>query len=151
MRKAQTYRFLSAFIALALIGSISLPACLYANGQMDFCHKEMQQHETKASNAMPAGHCEMPASSEQGEASHHQKSDTGNATNCDYSFTCANVQDTSKAETVPTILKAKVLLSAAVLDFTVELQPVQTPREVPAPNLNSTPPPVFLVNSSFLN
>src|SRR5699024_133430 len=146
MRKAQAYRFLSAFIALALIAGISLPACLYAHGQMyDFCHHEIQ----RGSDA----HCEMPVSPEQGETSHHQKSATANTANCDYSLTCANTQAASKAEAAPTTVKTKVLLSVAVLDyFTAILQPVvQTPREVPVPNLNSYPPPVFLVNCSFLN
>lgn len=143
----ETYRFTAVIITLMMLFSVSLPACLYAYGQMDnLCRHEMKQGHT--SPVIPGDHCEMPASSEQ--SSHHSKS-TEAATNCDYIFTCANIQDAPKAEVIPSIVKAKVILSATVLDFTAKLQPVQTPREVPAPNLNSSPPPVFLVNSSFLN
>lgn len=144
-----TYRFLTALIAMMVFVSVSLPAGLHAYGMDEFCAANME-HQHKAAAGVQGVECDL---NNQKKASVYLSKDRQGNTNCDLSFSCAcNLADVSvKTEAVPLSVKADVILSASVLDFSAELQTAETPREITIAKSNVSPPPIFLVNSTFLN
>lgn len=151
MRKTSPiYRFLAAVIALVMLISISMPASLYAGETMaDFCPIEMQ-HKAKA--PMPAGHCDMPMPVEHHTSPPAQKGDMNKAMDCYFSLACTfNMMSPKNASITSPTVQAKVILTAVKLDLTAVSQPTYILNKDLLPNLSSSPPPVFLVNSTFLN
>ncbi len=144
-----TYRFLTPAIALMMFVSISLPAGLHAYGMDEFCAVNMD-HQHKAAAGVQDAQCDL---NKQKKASVYLSKDRQGNTNCDLSFFCAcSLADTPvKTEAVPLSVKADVILPASGLDFSPELQTTATPREITIAKSNVSPPPIFLVNSSFLN
>jgi hypothetical protein len=144
-----TYRCLAAGTALIVLISISLPADLLANEAMaDFCPIPMEQKMP----TMPAGHCDMPMPVEHHAPNPSQKGDMDKAVDCNFSLACTfNVVPVKSASTASPTAQGKIILPAADLDFTAASQPTYVLCKDLLPNLKSSPPPAFLVNSAFLN
>lgn len=139
-----TYRLLALVTALAFFAGVILPPGLQAHGlTFDFC-------PMKAGTEMPVTdgeHCNMAMQT--GKSDTHQEAES---TGCDMDFACAcGVRDTSvKPEAIPVITKLQVTLSSSDIMFAKERKAPNTFTRG-SPDLSSSPRPIFLLVSSFLN
>lgn len=159
MRKTSfLYRFLAIITVLTVLGSISLPACLYAKNRIDgggACPIASAHHSKNMAKRMGGGVMHMPSQHQMLYQSRKQFQKRGmdKSMSCcyfgiDYNFNGLFL----KSETVAsTQTQTKVILPVAAFDFTAESRSTERTHEIPPPNLKAPPPPVFLINCTFLN
>lgn len=141
-KNSTTYRFFTLFMASVVAISISLPSALLA------VHCDMNMQQTPISLAAGES-CPM-----MGNHSAHKSSEHGNHNSCDWIISCDYNFDQYlvTAEAIPSITKTtKAFVVSVIRDVSAE--PTETPflfadAEV-APH--SQIPPLFLLNSVFLN
>lgn len=151
MRKTSSiYRFLAIITVLTVFCSISLPACLFAKEHKANSCSLMPDRHTKSFSRM-CENCDMPMSAQHQMRYQSQKQDM-DMMNCYFSPEC-NVNGLFlKGESIVlTTAQTKAILPETALDFTGASQSMDSPHEIPPPNLKAPPPPVFLVNCTFLN
>lgn len=144
-----TYRILAAALSLIVFISVGFPAGLHAMGMGEHCAESME-HPHKAAAGMDLELCEV---NQQAQTSGHEHiAADQDMEDCELNFSCAcTLANASlKAEAVPLSVKANVILPVSVLDFTTEFETAVAPR-TDTTKSSAAPPPIFLVNSTFLN
>lgn len=138
----KTSRLVPIFMAILVAVSISLPSGLLA------AHCDMDE---SLAAEMSADHCPMTAS-HQHEDSHDHQNNLDEE--CDWVLSCACDLDRQqiKAEAIPSITKTAKVFVVSVSQF-VNIEPTKTPTFFTDAVLDQHTeiPPIFLLNSVFLN
>lgn len=153
MKISATYRFIASMLSLSILIGVSVPAGLHAMSpeecdemqEMGIPMQPVSQHgEDCPMNGQPA---------EKPEHQHHPKTDKTHHKAHDLGFACACSIDEAPVKTeAPAQLKTKV----SVLQVVQVLAEIHTDEseanafQIPVSDAYS-PPPIYLVNESFLN
>ncbi|MFW6157700.1 MAG: hypothetical protein ACOC4S_02535 [Balneolaceae bacterium] len=150
------YRFFSGFLALSLLLSVSIPAGLHAKGHSKDMDMEMCEISEAHHNA--DGHdCPMHARG-QDKSGHdgHGDEDEQNASHnqdCDLGFACACSVESApvRPEAIPVLSKIQIELPVSGIENIEPKLITGTFNSTPGPERSAAPPPLFLLNSTFLN
>lgn len=138
----KTYRLFSMFMAILVAVSISLPSELLA------AHCDMGTQQSSKSELI-AEHCPHWKASSSHANHRHQNED-----DCNWTLRCACELDQQQitAEAIPTITKTAKVFVVSVTRF-IDLIPTDTPTFFTDIEFSSHSefPPIFLLNSVFLN
>lgn len=138
-----TYRWFVKVTALLLLISVSLPTGLCAKQLMEFCHTDVATEHAPDRHS-DESHC--PMESEDSDSHDHQATHDCEDDRCDCHIETAKTQD-------PTWVPPKSFAPATLARIT-EIHPVKSPDFYPYPSLSDdtySTPPLFLLNSTFLN
>ena len=141
VKKSATYKFISAFLSLSIFLGVSIPSGLHAMS------KEVCNEEDAAHQAMPVHEddCPMEASDLHSMPKHHEAHDFGFACACSVDEAPLNTEAQAQLK-----VKAPVISVIQILaeDHTDETE--NHAFQHPVSDFYS-PPPIYLINESFLN
>ncbi|NGP87693.1 hypothetical protein [Fodinibius halophilus] len=145
-RHSTTYRLFTLFTAIFLAVSISLPSIVVASV---YCDMEMQQSPTTTASDKQ---CMLMAYQSNQNNSDQLNPDSQN-TNCSWTLTCEITQTDLTNKTIPTVNKKAVqAFVVSIVDF-IDTESVSIPTFLADAERNQQQesPPLFLLNSTFLN
>lgn len=137
--KTSTYRFISALVLMLFISSIALPSGISAASL--FCDMEMTELHT--------GCCDVKDTD---KTDHHRKNSAGE--DCHSEKICLHVLSPDHSKTEATIsLNGKKLVALPVADKVITLSgnSENTSLSTVFTAVPNYSPPIFLLNSTFLN
>ncbi|WP_445664470.1 hypothetical protein [Fodinibius sp. AD559] len=145
-RHSTTYRLFALFIAIFLALSISLPSTLVAAVH---CDTEMQQSPI---NTVADKQCMLMAYQSDQNDSDQLNSGSPND-NCSWTLTCEITQTDLTNKTIPTVNKKLVQPFVVSIFYFIDTESASIPTFLANAELSQQPesPPLFLLNSTFLN
>lgn len=145
-----TYRLIASLLSLSILVGVSLPAGLHLKS-MEACDVMEGGHSNhKMPITMMAGHDECPmADQHQSKAEHISIMEAGMH---DFGFACACSVDEAPVKTEAPVYKKVKTQILAVVEILAEDHSNQTESAFTAIQTSDSysPPPIFLVNESFI-
>jgi hypothetical protein len=148
-KQSTTYRLFALLTAAIMAVSIGLPSALLA---MSHCDVDAQQMPTTSTSGE---HCPMltdHSTHNHGEAENSK--DDSRHSNCDWNFSCdcSFGQPQLNADAISSINKTVKAAIASITHY-IDTNPTETPSFIADRDVNphTENPPLFLLNSVFLN
>lgn len=139
------YRHLAALLTVVVLAGTILPANLHAVGAELFCFMDMADRELAAD--MP---CEWNNHDDSSDDLMHHQAESSDCT-LHYSCSCSIDNAEVKKEAVIQSSKTKVILPSNEDGIAAGLLPVLCFATISSSNRTASPPPIYLLNSAFLN
>lgn len=141
-----TYRLLALVTAVSFFAGFILPSVLHAHGLIsDLCAMESEMDMPEKGE-----HCDLESHAGAPVSHHHSEAEAGE---CELDLTCAcNTEEAPvKPEAVTITDKTQVLPATSDIAFATERNASKILPKAGTTVLNTSPPPIFLLVSSFLN